>query len=65
MSSLQGRPARKGFFDKRTFSVQYTAADPETGRCVIIDPALGLDEKSGSTATHSADAVWDEEGEKS
>lgn len=56
-SALQGRPIVKGFFDKRTFSVQYVVADPDTRQCAIIDPVLDFDEKSGSTATWSADAL--------
>ncbi|MBX9638958.1 MAG: MBL fold metallo-hydrolase, partial [Mycobacteriaceae bacterium] len=47
----------KGFFDKRTFSVQYVVVDPETRRCAIIDPVLDFDEKSGATATWSADEL--------
>jgi glyoxylase-like metal-dependent hydrolase (beta-lactamase superfamily II) len=50
-------PLVKAFFDKRTFSVQYVVTDPETRRCAIIDPVLDLDEKSGATATSSADAI--------
>jgi glyoxylase-like metal-dependent hydrolase (beta-lactamase superfamily II) len=50
-------PLVKGFFDERTFSVQYVAADPRARQCVIIDPVLDLDEKSGATATWSADAI--------
>ena len=51
------RPRVKGFFDPRTYSVQYVVADPETKRCAIIDPVLDFDEKSGSTAPRSADAI--------
>ena len=47
----------RGFFEKRTFSVQYVVADPETKRCAIIDPVLDFDPKSGATATHSANAL--------
>ena len=54
---LQGRPIVKGFFDKRTFSVQYVVADPQTRHCAIIDPVLDFDEKSGATATWSADEL--------
>ena len=52
-------PLVKGFFDKRTFSIQYVVADPESRKCAIIDPVLDFDEKSGSTATHNADAILD------
>ena len=46
-----------GFFEKRTSSVQYVVADPDTKRCAIIDPVLDFDPKSGATATQSADAL--------
>ncbi|WP_041544856.1 MULTISPECIES: MBL fold metallo-hydrolase [Chelativorans] len=52
-------PQVTAFYDKRTFSLQYVAADPETGRCAIIDPVLDYDEKSGATATDGADAILD------
>jgi glyoxylase-like metal-dependent hydrolase (beta-lactamase superfamily II) len=47
----------KAFYEKRTSSVQYIVADPATKACAIIDPVLDFDEKSGSTATDSADAI--------
>jgi glyoxylase-like metal-dependent hydrolase (beta-lactamase superfamily II) len=50
-------PLVKGFFDKRTSSVQYVVADPGTKKCAIIDPVLDFDEKSGATATRNADAI--------
>jgi glyoxylase-like metal-dependent hydrolase (beta-lactamase superfamily II) len=51
------KPEVKGFFDKRTYSIQYVAADPETKRCAIIDPVLDYDEKSGTTGTKNADDI--------
>lgn len=51
------RPQVTGFHDARTCSIQYVAADPETGQCAIIDPVLDFDEKSGSVATENADAI--------
>jgi uncharacterized protein (TIGR01244 family) len=51
------RPEVRGFFDHRTWSVQYVVSDPDTGKCAIIDPVLDFDEKSGTTATKSADAI--------
>ena len=51
------KPLVKGFFDERTFSVQYVVADPETRKCAIVDPVLDFDEKSGATATKNADAI--------
>ena len=52
-----GKPDIAGFFDQRTFSVQYVVSDPVTKRCVVIDPVLDFDEKSGATATHHADEL--------
>ena len=52
-----GKPLVKGFFDKRTFSIQYVVTDPATKACAIIDPVLDYDEKSGATATRNADAL--------
>jgi glyoxylase-like metal-dependent hydrolase (beta-lactamase superfamily II) len=37
--------------------VQYVVSDPDTKECVIIDPVLDYDEKSGATATHHADEL--------
>ncbi|WP_110640867.1 MBL fold metallo-hydrolase [Salinicola sp. CPA57] len=51
------RPDVAGFFDPRTFSIQYVVSDPATRRCVIIDPVLDFDEKAGATATLQADAL--------
>lgn len=51
------QPVVRGFYDRRTCSVQYVVADPDTRRCAIIDPVLDYDEKSGATATHCADAI--------
>ena len=46
-----------GFFEHRTCAIQYVVSDRATGACAIIDPVLDYDEKSGSTATASADAL--------
>lgn len=54
---LRGHPVVKGFFEKRTNSVQYLVADPETRRAAIIDPVLDFDPKSGAIATHTADEL--------
>ncbi len=51
------RPDVTGFYEARTGSVQYVVADPATGACVIIDPVLDFDEKSGATATVQADRI--------
>ena len=56
-SADRNRPEVTAFFEKRTSSVQYVVADPATKRCAAIDPVFDYDEKSGCTATHSADAI--------
>ncbi len=50
-------PEVTAFFDPRTYSVQYVAADPVAKACVIIDPVLDYDEKAGATATSHADEI--------
>ena len=50
-------PEVTGFYDPRTFSVQYVVADPGTRRCAIVDPVLDYDEKSGATGTMRADEI--------
>lgn len=64
MATMQLSPAKDmtmpdvaGFFDARTFSVQYVVSDPQTKQCAIIDPVLDFDEKFGATATHHADEL--------
>jgi glyoxylase-like metal-dependent hydrolase (beta-lactamase superfamily II) len=55
-----GEPARPlvaGFYDPRSCSIQYVVSDPATRASAIIDPVLDFDEKSGSVATRSADAI--------
>ncbi len=59
MRTSAGNPIVAGFFEPRTFSIQYVVTDPETKRCAIIDPVLDFEEKSGATGTHSADALLD------
>src|SRR3954452_18673340 len=50
-------PEVTAFFEKRTCSVQYVVSDPVSRCCALVDPVLDYDEKSGSTATWSADAL--------
>ncbi|MDN3519599.1 MBL fold metallo-hydrolase [Aquisalimonas lutea] len=59
MRISEGRPVVAGFFEPRTFSIQYVVSDPATRRCAIIDPVLDFEENAGATATHSADALLD------
>lgn len=56
---MAGRPQVTGFFDPRTFSIQYVVADAATRRCAVIDPVLDFDEKSGSVASRNADRLLD------
>lgn len=56
-SLTQLRPEVAGFYDPRTFSIQYIVTDPATRCCAIIDPVLDFDAKSGAIATWSADAL--------
>lgn len=51
------KPDIAGFFDPRTWSIQYVVADPASGRCAIIDPVHDFDERSGQTATENADRL--------
>lgn len=55
--TTQQKPDVAAFFEERTCSAQYVVSDPATGDCAIIDPVLDYDEKSGSVATESADAI--------
>jgi glyoxylase-like metal-dependent hydrolase (beta-lactamase superfamily II) len=57
--TANGRPEVFGFFDRRTFSIQYVVVDPRTKACAIVDPVLDFDEKSGATATRNADRLLD------
>jgi len=50
-------PDVKAFFDNATFSVTYVVTDPDSKKCVIIDPVLNYDAASGRSSTESADAV--------
>ena len=50
-------PQVDSFFDAYSCSVQYVVSDPCTGHCALVDPVLDYDEKSGATATSSADAL--------
>lgn len=54
---LAHKPQVDAFFEARTCSVQYVLTDPATNCCALIDPVLDYDEKSGATATCSADAL--------
>ncbi len=50
-------PIVTSFFDSATNNVSHVAADPDTGKCAIIDPLLDYDPASGRTSTNSAVAI--------
>ncbi len=50
-------PDVRAFFDEATNTVTYVVADPETARCVVIDPVLDYDAAAGRTSTQSVDEV--------
>lgn len=52
-------PNVRAFFHEDTFTVSYLVWDPATKCAAIIDSALDFDQKSGRTATHSAQAILD------
>jgi glyoxylase-like metal-dependent hydrolase (beta-lactamase superfamily II) len=47
----------EGFFDAATSTVSYLVFDGATRRCALIDSVLDFDQKSGRTATTSADRL--------
>jgi glyoxylase-like metal-dependent hydrolase (beta-lactamase superfamily II) len=50
-------PEVTAFLDEATNTITYVVADPETGRCAVIDPVLDYDLTAGRTSTVSVDAV--------
>jgi len=50
-------PAVSGFFDGQSNTITYVVADPETGKCAVIDPVLDFDIVAGRISTASVDAV--------
>ncbi len=50
-------PQVQPFFDPATFTVSYVVREPGGSHCVIIDPVLDYDPKTGRTKTDSADAL--------
>ena len=51
------RPNIKSFFDQGTSTFTHVVSDPLSDACVIIDPVLNYDPKSGRTNENSADEV--------
>ena len=56
---MPSNPEVTGFFDSRTWSIQYVVADPEMRKCAIVDPVYDFEEKSGQTASKNADRILD------
>lgn len=55
--AMTQKPEVTGFFDPRTWSIQYVVADPATKKCAIVDPVYDFDEKSGQTSSLNADRI--------
>jgi glyoxylase-like metal-dependent hydrolase (beta-lactamase superfamily II) len=51
------RPDIEVFFHEPTFTFSYVVSDADSGKCVIIDPVLDFDAKSGRTSTGAADRI--------
>ena len=57
MPASANHPEVTGFYHEATGSIAYVAADPETGRCALIDPVLDYDPKARATYTDHADGL--------
>ncbi len=51
------KPRVQPLFDETTNNATYVVSDPESAACVVIDPVLDFDSRSGRTGTEAADAV--------
>jgi glyoxylase-like metal-dependent hydrolase (beta-lactamase superfamily II) len=56
---MAANPKVRAFFHEPTFTVSYLVWDPATKVAAIIDSVLDFDQKSGRTATESAQAILD------
>jgi glyoxylase-like metal-dependent hydrolase (beta-lactamase superfamily II) len=56
---MPATPVVRSFFHEPTFTVTHLVWDPETKEGAVIDSVLDFDQKSGRTATSSAQAVLD------
>ena len=56
---MAANPKVRAFFHEPTFTVSYLVWDPATKAAAIIDSVLDFDQKSGRTATESAQAILD------
>lgn len=51
------KPSIQVFYDPTTWSFSYIVFDEPRGHCVVIDPVLDYDAKSGRICTYSADRL--------
>ena len=51
------KPVIESFFDPETWTFTYVVGSDSSGSCIVIDPVLNYDPKSGRTKTQSADKV--------
>jgi glyoxylase-like metal-dependent hydrolase (beta-lactamase superfamily II) len=56
---MSSSPRVRAFFHEPTFTVSYLVWDPDTRQGAVIDSVLDFDQKSGRTASHSAQAILD------
>ena len=54
---MTASPIVEGLFDPATHTLTYIAADPATGRAVVIDPVMDYDQATGRTSTGSLETV--------
>jgi glyoxylase-like metal-dependent hydrolase (beta-lactamase superfamily II) len=50
-------PDVTAFFDDATHTLTYVVADPDTSKCVVVDPVLDYDSAAGRTSTRSVDEL--------
>jgi len=64
MTESVARPEVASFFHPDTSTICHVVADPDAGRCAIVDPVLDFDQPSGRTSTAFADTIVDHLREK-
>lgn len=53
------QPSVEAFFDPATYTFSYVVADPDSGRCALIDSVLDYDAAAGRTGRQSAQRLID------
>ena len=51
------KPLIESFFDPETWTFTYVVSSDSSSSCIVIDPVLNYDPKSGRTKTQSAEKV--------